>query len=49
MPFNKCSSGGKSGVKYGNSGKCYTGEGARKRAGKQAAAVHASKAASKKK
>ena len=43
MPFKKCSSGGKTGVKYGDSGKCYTGKGARKKAGKQAQAIKASK------
>ena len=48
MPFKQCSSKGKSGVKYGNSGKCYTGEGARIKAGKQAQAEHASKSSKKK-
>ena len=48
MPFKTCSSGGKTGVKYGDSGKCYTGKGARKKAGKQAAAIKASQAARKK-
>ena len=41
MPFMECTENGKSGWKYGESGKCYTGEGARARAGKQAAAMHA--------
>ena len=41
MPFMPCKSKGKRGVKYGRSGKCYTGKGGRKKAGKQAAAMHA--------
>ena len=44
MPIKKCSSKGKSGYKYGDSGKCYTGKGGRKKAGKQAAAIKASQA-----
>ncbi len=35
MPLTKCSEGGKSGWKWGNSGKCYFGPDARKRAIKQ--------------
>lgn len=40
MPIKKCGSG----YKYGNSGKCYTGKGARKKAVKQAQAIKASQA-----
>lgn len=35
MPLERCSSNGKSGWKYGDSGHCYTGPGAKKRAVKQ--------------
>lgn len=42
MPFKKCSNNGKSGVKYGDSGTCYTGKDAKKKAQKQAAAMYAS-------
>ena len=49
MPFKTCSSGGKTGVKYGDSGKCYTGKSARAKAGRQAAAIKASQAAKAKK
>lgn len=35
MPLKRCSSEGKSGWKYGNSGHCYTGPGAKKKAIKQ--------------
>lgn len=38
MPLMKCSSKGKSGWKYGNSGHCYTGPGAKKKAIKQGVA-----------
>jgi len=48
MPIKKCQSGGKSGFKYGDSGKCYTGKGARAKAAKQAAAIKASQAKGKK-
>jgi len=41
MPVKKCSKGGKSGHKYGNSGKCYTGKGSRSKAAKQGRAVKA--------
>jgi hypothetical protein len=41
MPIKKCSKKGKTGYKWGNSGKCYTGKGARQKAGKQAAAAYA--------
>jgi hypothetical protein len=39
MPLKKCSSGGKSGWKWGSSGKCYTGPGAKKKAIKQGVAI----------
>jgi len=42
MPVKKCKSGGKSGRKYGSSGKCYTGKGAKKKAGRQGKAIKAS-------
>lgn len=41
MPIQKCNSDGKSGKKWGKSGKCYTGKGAARKAGKQAAAAYA--------
>lgn len=44
MPVKPCSSGGKPGKKYGDSGKCYTGKGAQARAAKQGRAVQASQA-----
>ena len=43
MPLMKCKSGGKSGWKYGESGKCYTGEGAKAKAARQGRAIEASK------
>lgn len=43
MPLKKCSSGGKSGYKWGDSGKCYTGPGARQKALKQGQAIEANK------
>lgn len=39
----KCSNDGKSGYKYGDSGHCYTGPGAKKKAAKQGAAIEISK------
>jgi len=42
MPVKKCKSGGKSGHKYGDSGKCYTGKGSAKKAAKQGRAIKAS-------
>ena len=42
MPLKKCKSKGKSGTKFGNKGKCYTGAGGKKKAAKQARAIHAS-------
>jgi hypothetical protein len=47
MPVKGCSKGGKSGKKYGNSGKCYTGKGAASKAKKQGRAIEASKAKKK--
>lgn len=41
MPKKSCSVKGKKGIKWGNHGKCYTGKGASKKAGKQAAAAYA--------
>lgn len=43
MPVKKCSSKGKSGYKYGNAGKCYTGAGAKSKASKQGRAIEANK------
>lgn len=43
MPVKKCSSGGKSGAKYGDSGKCYTGKGAVAKAKKQGQAIEISR------
>lgn len=43
MPLTRCSSDGKSGWKWGQSGKCYTGPGARTKALRQAAAIHSNK------
>ena len=39
MPLKQCSSGGKSGWKYGDSGHCYTGPGAKRKAIKQWVAI----------
>lgn len=44
MPVKKCKTGGKRGHKYGNTGKCYTGPGSAKKAGRQGAAIKASQA-----
>jgi len=41
MPKKACKSKGKSGIKYGKAGKCYTGRDASRKAGQQAAAIHA--------
>lgn len=43
MPVKKCSSNGKSGYKYGASGKCYIGSSGRSKATKQGAAIVISK------
>jgi uracil-DNA glycosylase family 4 len=39
MPLKRCQSGGKSGWKWGDAGKCYTGKGAKKKALAQATAM----------
>ena len=39
MPLQKCTKDGKSGWKYGDSGTCYTGNGAREKARKQGVAI----------
>jgi len=39
MPLKRCTSNGKSGWKWGDQGKCYTGPGAKKRAIKQGIAI----------
>lgn len=44
MPIQGCSDKGKSGKKYGQSGKCYTGENALAKAKTQARAIKASEA-----
>ncbi len=41
MPVHPCQINGKKGYKWGGSGKCYTGPGAKRRAGIQGAAAHA--------
>jgi len=43
MPVKTCTSGGKSGYKFGDSGKCFTGPGARRKASKQGAAIKINK------
>ena len=43
MPVQSCSKNGKSGFKYGNSGFCYTGPGAKEKAHKQGVAIELSK------
>ena len=47
MPIKPCQSGGKSGFKYGDTGKCYTGKDAKAKAAKQARAIRASQARNK--
>jgi hypothetical protein len=47
MPVQKCQSGGKSGHKWGNSGKCYIGSGSKAKAEKQGRAIEASKSSKK--
>lgn len=42
MPIKRCTKNGKSGWKYGDSGKCYTGKGAKARAKRQMRAIKAS-------
>jgi len=41
MPVKGCVKNGKSGHKWGNSGKCYTGKGSRQKAVKQGRAARA--------
>lgn len=41
MPVKKCQSGGKSGYKYGDSGKCYAGKGGKAKAERQGRAIKA--------
>lgn len=41
MPLMRCTSKGKSGWKWGKSGKCYTGPGAKKKALRQMRAIKA--------
>lgn len=43
MPIMRCQKNGKSGFKYGESGACYTGPGAREKAKKQGQAIEISK------
>lgn len=42
MPIHRAMTNGKAGFQYGQHGKIYTGPGARERAARQAAAIHAS-------
>lgn len=42
MPIKSCSSKGKSGHKYGDSGKCYIGKGSKSKAARQGRAIKAS-------
>lgn len=44
MPLKKCQSNGVDGYKWGDSGTCYTGKDARKKALKQGAAIEINKA-----
>lgn len=43
MPVKKCTENGKSGYKWGDSGKCYTGPGAREKAIRQGRAIEVNK------
>lgn len=43
MPIKKCTVGGKNGYQWGDSGKCYTGQGAREKAAKQGRAIESQK------
>lgn len=43
MPLQKCTDNGKSGYKWGDSGHCYTGPGAKKKALKQGQAIEINK------
>ena len=42
MPVKQCTSDGKSGYKYGGSGKCYTGDTGKSKAEEQGRAIKAS-------
>jgi len=48
MPVKPCKKDGKSGHKYGESGKCYTGKSGQSKAKKQGRAVQANKQSGKK-
>lgn len=43
MPLKRCTEDGKSGWKWGDEGKCYTGEGAKEKALRQGRAIQARK------
>lgn len=43
MPVQKCTKNGKSGHRWGKSGKCYTGPGSRAKAERQGRAIEANK------
>lgn len=47
MPFKKCQSKNKTGIKYGDSGHCYTGKDAKSKAVQQMKAIRASEARQK--
>jgi len=49
MPVKPCTSKGKKGKKYGDTGKCYTGKDAEEKAKKQGAAIEISKNSGKQK
>lgn len=49
MPVKRCTKGGKSGWKWGNSGTCYVGKGAKAKAEKQGRAAYANGYKGKKK
>lgn len=49
MPVQPCKSKGKSGYRYGPTGHCYTGPGAKAKAAKQGQAIRASQARQKSK
>ena len=49
MPVKKCRTKGKTGYKWGNSGKCYTGKGAKAKAARQGRAAYANGYRGKKK
>ncbi len=48
MPLKPCQSKGKSGTKYGDSGKCYTGKGGKAKAIEQMKAIKASQSRKRK-